>query len=227
MKSHLISYERNMKFYRHLVYTFAALSIAVASVGAFANHEGGEKGPEYSRLADPQPTESSGKVEVIEFLWYGCPHCNSLEPLVEAWQKRLPKDVVFRREHVLWDGRTDMEGHAKLFVTLRAMGLLEKHHRAAFDAIHRSKLELRQEAALLDWVAKQGIDRSKFEATYKSFAVNAQTGRAKTLTKNYRVAGVPTFVINGKYVTSPSSAGGEDRLFAVIDKLIADERVKK
>ncbi len=216
-----------MKLNRHLTYAFAAISIAFASVAAFANHEGGEKGPEFSRLKTPQPTESPGKIEVIEFFWYGCPHCYSVEPLVEAWQKRLPKDVVFRREHVLWASRTDMEGHAKLFVTLRAMGLLEKHHRAVFDAIHRSKVELRQEAALLDWVVKQGIDRSKFEATYKSFGVNAQTARAKTLTQNYEVSGVPTFVINGKYVTSLSSAGGEERLFAVIDKLIATERLKK
>ena len=219
-----------MKFYRHLTYAFAALSITSASVAAPAHAPhgpGGKEGPEFSRLATPQPTESAGKIEVIEFFWYGCPHCDSIEPRVEAWQKRLPKDVVFRREHVLWGGRSDMEGHAKLFATLRTMGLLEKHHRAAFDAIHRSKVELRKEAALLDWVVKQGIDRAKFEATYKSFGVNAQMGRAKTLTQNYGVAGVPTFVINGQYVTSLSSAHGEERLFAVIDKLVAEERLKK
>jgi len=216
-----------MKLYRHLAYAFAAFSITLAGVAAVAHGAGRAEGPEFSRLATPQPTESPGKIEVIEFFWYGCPHCDSIESRVEAWQKRLPKDVVFRREHVLWGGRSDMEGHAKLFVTLRAMGLLEKHHRAAFDAVHRSKVELRKEAALLDWVAKQGIDRAKFEAAYKSFSINAQMGRAKSLTQNYGVAGVPTFVINGKYVTSPGSAHGEERMFAVIDKLIAEERPKK
>ena len=84
-----------------------------------------------------------------------------------------------------------------------------------------------QEGPLFDWVAKQGIDRAKFEAAYKSFSVNAQLGRAKTLTQNYQVGGVPTFVINGKYATSPGSAHGEKRMFAIVDKLVAEERAKK
>ena len=215
-----------MNAYRRLACALAAW-IAFAGAAALAHGAGGVEGPEFSRLATPQPTEAPGKIEVIEFFWYGCPHCDALEPLVEAWLRRLPKDVVFRREHVLWSGRSDMEGHAKLFVTLRAMGLQDKHQRAAFDAIHRSKVELRKEPVLFDWVAKQGIDRAKFEAAYKSFSVNAQLGRARTLTQNYGIAGVPTFVVNGKYATSPTSAHGEQRMFAVVDKLIAEERAKK
>ena len=108
----------------------SALSLAMVLSGSAALADG----PEFTRLATQQPTETPGKIEVIEFFWYGCPHCNKLEPMVEAWEKRLPKDVVLRREHVIWGGRKEIEVHARLFLTLRAMNLLEQHHRAVFDA---------------------------------------------------------------------------------------------
>ena len=198
------------------------LGIALGS-STLSAHEA----PEFTRLPSAQPTDTPGKIEVIEFFWYGCPHCNKLEPAVEHWEKRLPKDVVLRREHVIWDGRSDIEGHARLYITLRAMGLLAQHHRAVFDAIHAGKAKLRGDAEIFDWVSKRGIDRSKFEATYKSFGVKAQMSRAKALTRDYGIDGVPTFAINGKYTTSLAGAHSEDRLFALIDKFIADERPKK
>jgi thiol:disulfide interchange protein DsbA len=184
-------------------------------------------GPEFTQLAKPQPTEAPGKIEVIEFFWYGCPHCNSLEPRVEAWETRLPKDVVFRREHVIWKGRRETEVHARLFLTLRAMNLLERHHRAVFDAIHNTKLGLRDEHQVLDWVVARGIDKSKFEATYKSFGVQTQTARASARSWDYGVDGVPSFVVNGKYMTSLGGAHDPDKLFAILDKLIAGERTRK
>lgn len=184
-------------------------------------------GPDFTRLSTTLPTDTPGKIEVIEFFWYGCPHCNELEPMVEAWEKRLPKDVVFRREHVIWDGRSETETHARLFLTLRAMGLLTQHHRAVFDAIHAAKTRLRSESEVFDWAAKRGIDRAKFEATYKSFGVNMQTTRAKDMTGKYLVDGVPSFAVNGKYKASMGGAHDEKRLFEIVNKLIAEERPRK
>ena len=200
--------------------TFLA-AVVLSSPAAIAD------GPEFTRLAKPQPTEASGKIEVIEFFWYGCPHCNKLEPAVEAWEKTLAKDVVLRREHVIWGGRKEIEVHARLFLTLRTMNLLNQHHRAVFEAIHSAKGALRDEAQVFEWAAKRGIDKAKFEATYKSFGIQAQTARAKATTADYGVQGVPSFVINGKYMTSLGSAHSEERLFAILDKLIAEERTTR
>jgi len=185
------------------------------------------QGEEFSRLPKPQPVDAPGKIEVIEFFWYGCPHCSALEPSVEAWEKQLAKDVAFRREHVIWPGRKETETHARLFLTLRAMGLLNQHHRAVFEAIQATKTALRSDQDIIDWAAKRGIDRAKFEATYKSFGINTQLARAKDLTNNYLADSVPSFAVNGKYYTSLGSTRGEKRLFEVLNKLIADERSRK
>ena len=205
--------------------------LAAAAISLFAVPTGhaaeGHDHEEVTRLEKPQPVAMPGKIEVIEFFWYGCPHCNSLEPAVEAWEKKLPKDVVLRREHVIWQGNSATEIHARLFLTLRAMNLLERHHRAVFDAIHNTKARLRDETQVLDWAVKRGIDRKQFEATFKSFGVQAYLGRARTMTRDYDVGGVPSFVVNGKYLTSLGSAHGPDKLFAILDKLIAQERGKK
>jgi thiol:disulfide interchange protein DsbA len=185
------------------------------------------QGEEFTRLPKPQPVDTPGKIEVIEFFWYGCPHCNTLEASVDAWEKRLQKDVAFRKEHVVWPGRPDIEAHARLFLTLRAMGLLGQHHRAVFDAIHKEKVSLRTEKDIADWAAKRGIDRAKFEATWKSFGVNTQLARARDLTNRFEADGVPSLGINGKYYISLGGTRSEKRLFEVADKLIADERARK
>lgn len=189
---------------------------------AFADADHKE-GP-FNKLAQPQPVQDKGKIEIIEFFWYGCPHCNQLEPMIEAWEKTLPKDVSFRREHILWESRRDTRGHARLFATLRAMGLLAQHQRAAFDAVHAKGLKLQDEKAAYAWAEARGIDRAKFEATYKSFGVETQLSRAKQMTDSYRIDGVPKFVINGKFSTSPHQAGNEQKMFAVIDSLVKQER---
>ena len=118
-------------------------------------------GKEYKALTPAKPVAVAGKAEVIEFFWYGCPHCFAVEPHVESWAAKLPKDVNFRRVHVMWDGRNDMEGHAKLFLALQAMGIEGKYQMAVMKAIQSDKIELRDEAKLFDWVKKQGIDVAK------------------------------------------------------------------
>jgi thiol:disulfide interchange protein DsbA len=208
-----------MKRIWKLAFFFVALAFAAGALAA--------QGEEVVRLPKPLPVDAPGKIEVIEFFWYGCPHCNALESHVEAWDKQLPRDVAFRREHIVWPRRGDVEAHARLYLTLRAMGLLGQHHRAVFQAIHTDKTGLRNEKEIFDWAAKRGIDRAKFEATFKSFGVNAQFARAKDLTEKYLVDGVPSFAVNGKYFVSFGAIRSEKRVFEVLNKLIADERGAK
>lgn len=201
----------------------AAIPLALLMpAAALAAGEHGD-GP-FSTLARPFPTDAPGKIEVIEFLWYGCPHCAKLEPYVDAWSKRQPSDVVFRREHIVWDARPDSVVHARIFATLKAMELIGAHQQAVFDAVHRDRVDFRKEAALAEWVAKRGIDKAAFESAYKSFGVQTMVLRMKAMTSTYKVEGVPTFFVNGKYTTEPHRAGGEQQVLAVIDQLLAQER---
>ncbi len=201
--------------------SFLGLGLALVAGAAFGEVK---VGTDFDLINPARPVDTAGKVEVIEFFWFGCPHCNHLEPAVEKWEKTLGKDVVFRREHIMWEGRNDMANHVKLFVALKSMGIIDKHTQAVFDAIHKDRIELRDEPKLMEWVAKQGIDRAKFEAAYKSFGAQAQFARALQLTRDYKVNGVPTFVVNGKYTTSVGKFGSEERLFEVLNELIAKER---
>ncbi|WP_432722790.1 thiol:disulfide interchange protein DsbA/DsbL [Jeongeupia wiesaeckerbachi] len=199
--------------------------LTFALVAATAAHAAVREGTDYKRLATPQPVAQAGKAEVIEFFWYGCPHCYKVEPYVESWAAKLPKDVNFRRVHVMWPGRSDMEGHAKLFATLQQMGLEAKYQQAVFDAIQRDGIELRREGDLYPWIQKQGIDVAKFKAIYTGFSTNAALGKLSDLTNRYNIDGVPTFIVNGKYVTSPGLIGREDgTITKVIDELLAKDK---
>lgn len=209
---------------RRVIVTAAALSGALPTL-AFAAGEHGD-GP-FDTLQRPLPTSTPGKVEVIEFLWYGCPHCAKVEPYVQAWEKQLPPDVAFRREHVVWEGRPDTVAHARLFATLRTMELLAAHQQAVFDAVHGQRLDFRREAVLLDWAAQRGIDRAAFDTMLKSFGIQSQVQRLRALTAGYKVEGVPMFFVNGRYVTEPHRAGGEAQVLQVVDRLVAQERAAR
>ncbi|GAB3260895.1 thiol:disulfide interchange protein DsbA/DsbL [Chitinimonas naiadis] len=206
---------------------FTRLLATGLALAAFSAHAEVRAGVDFDYLPNVMPTEAPGKIEVIEFFWYGCPHCYHLEPKVAAWEATLPKDVVFRREHVMWDGRSDMAGHAKVFVALKALGQVNALTPKVFNAIQKDGIELRDEKTLFDWVAKQGVNRAQFESAYKSFGAQSTFARAAQLTRDYRIDGVPNFIVNGKYKTSPSKTGDEDKLFGVINELIAKERAAK
>nr|WP_315169117.1 thiol:disulfide interchange protein DsbA/DsbL [uncultured Deefgea sp.] len=197
-----------------------AASLMGAS-SAFAMTEG----KDFKALSKPMPVAVAGKQEVIEFFWYGCPACFAVEPAVEAWAAKLPKDVNFRRVHVMWDGRNDMEGHAKIFLALQTLGMDAKQQKTVMKAIQTDRIELRDEAKLLQWVKKQGIDVAKFKAAYNGFSTNAQLKNLATMTRDYQIEGVPTFIVNGKWVTSPSMVGANDANFTkILDELIAKDR---
>jgi protein dithiol oxidoreductase (disulfide-forming) len=172
----------------------------------------------YATLTPPQATEGGGKIEVVEFFWYGCPHCYNLEPEVNAWLKRAPKDVAFKRVPAA-PNESWAEG-AKLYYTLEAMGLLEQYHQKVFDTIHKENVNLQNKRLREEWLTKNKIDVAKYNETEKSFTVASKLARARQMTQSYKVDGVPRLVVNGKYYTSGEQAGGPQQVFAVVDQLV-------
>jgi thiol:disulfide interchange protein DsbA len=198
--------------------------LAISVAGAHAA-EPWKQGTHYTMLKAPQPVASAGKIEVIEFFWYGCPHCNSIEPFVETWAAKLPRDVTFRREHVVWPGRPDIEAHARIFLVLKSMGLDAKYQQAVFDATFKEKLDMRRKEVAVEWAGKHGLDKAKFASLYDSFAINGQLEQSRQLAKIYNVQDVPNIIVNGRWVTSPGHIGKEDgTVLQVVDELIVRER---
>lgn len=185
-----------------------------------------EWGKDYIEISPAQPVEvPRGKVEVIEFFWYRCPHCADLEPEFEAWIKRQPAYVVVRRQPaVLNDGWLPL---TRAYYALEAVGQLKRLHAEVFKAIHRDRIDLNDPNTFFDWAAARGVDRRKLAEAYNSFSVHAKAARAKRLTARYKITGVPAFVVNGRYLTSASLTGGHQELFRVLDTLIEQERGKR
>ena len=201
------------------IFLVTLLALAAFSAGAAELAEGRQ----YQRLQIPQPTESVGKVEVIEFFWYGCPHCADFEPVLDAWVRKLPVDVSFRKVPAVF--RDTWAPGARLYYTLEAMGLLDKLHVAVFNAIHKEKRNLySDEQAMLDWVVKQGVDRKKFSDMYKSFSIAGKVKRATEMTQEYGFGGVPVLIVGGKYM--PVNAGSYGDMLRVTDALIAKNRAE-
>jgi len=199
------------------ILALAATTLAFAAPAAAQNP--------YAPVNPPQPTEAPGKVEVIEFFWYGCPHCYSLEPAVANFVKNTPKDVVFRRVPAL---PSEAWGEAaKMFYTLEAMGQIEAKHQKVFDAIHQERLNLNNKKIREEWLAKNGIDVAKYNEMEKSFSVATKLQKAKQMTYAYKVDSVPRLVVNGKYYTGPEVAGGTQNMFPVAEKLIEMARKEK
>ncbi|WP_374568671.1 thiol:disulfide interchange protein DsbA/DsbL [Ideonella sp.] len=195
----------------------------LAGVATPAHAQGGPiEGTHYLRLAQPVPMTSTGKVEVVEFFWYGCPHCYALEPFVEAWQAKLPADVNFRRVPVGF--APQHEFHQKVFYTLEAMGQLGNLHRKFFDSIHKDHKRMATEAELVAFATANGLDGTKFADTMKSFTVIGKVRQAKQLSDAYHVDGVPMVGVQGRYTTSATMAAGAERTFAVVDFLVDKAR---
>lgn len=202
----------------------AILSLAFSFLGS-VNAQGPkiEEGFDYRILPVAQPVEVKGKVEVIEFFWYGCPHCYDLEPELNAWIKRQPKDVTFRKVPVAF--RDDLMPHSQLFYALESMGKGEAMNEKVMYAMHKENKRLMTENEIADWVASQGIDRNTFLASYRSFAVISRARAARQMADAYRIDGVPTIVMQGRYVTSPSIAGTKAKAIAVMDYL--EQKIRK
>lgn len=182
-------------------------------------------GVEYRNLATPQPTDSPGKIEVLEFFWYGCPHCYNFEPVITPWVKKLPKDVQFRRIPAMFND--EYAQGARAFYALEAIGEEERLHKALFDAVNTgSRLRVGNEAALTEWLGTQGVDIKKFAAAYRSFSVEGKLKRAAQLTQAYKIEGVPSMAVNGKYVVNTDNIKSFEHLLAITDFLIEQSRKK-
>jgi thiol:disulfide interchange protein DsbA len=181
------------------------------------------EGRQFTRLQMPQPTEASGKVEVIEFFWFGCSHCGKLEPLLKPWVKNLPADVTFKKVPAIL-GDSWAPG-ARLYYALEAMNLLDKLGDAVFDAMLNQRINLGSESILLDWIAAKGVDRKAFLDIYKSFAVDAKVRKAAEMSQEYGFGGVPAIVVGGKYSPGPELRSHADML-QVADFLIAKNRAE-
>ena len=203
----------------------AMFAAAVLSLSAFAAPDSAFEGHDYATLNSPQPVATGKKIEVLEFFWYRCPHCFQLEPGLDTWLKKLPKDAQIRRVPAVF--RDDWMPAAKIYYALEQMGLAERLHGKVFDAYHVQNLNLNDPAVLGDWIAKQGVDRKKFEAIYKSFSTQAKATRGGQLATAYGITGVPTFIVDGKYMTSMSMTQSEPRLFDVLDQLIVKARTER
>jgi thiol:disulfide interchange protein DsbA len=211
-------------FARTLALFAAALSLSVslqparAADAAFVGHD-------YTEVKVPQPVATGKKIEVLEFFWYRCPHCFQLEPSLHKWLKTLPKDAQIRRVPAVF--RSDWMPAAKLFYTLEQMGELERLNSKVFDAYNIDRLNLDDPAVLGPWIAKQGVDRAKFEAIYNSFSTQSKAMQGGRLATTYAISGVPAFIVDGKYLTAQSMTQTEARLYEVLDQLIAKSRTER
>ncbi|RZL37536.1 MAG: thiol:disulfide interchange protein DsbA/DsbL [Rubrivivax sp.] len=186
----------------------AAAPFAGAAGSALA--QGGPiEGRHYQVLPQTLPTPP-GKIEVIEFFWYGCPHCYLFEPAVEAWARQLPADVTFRKVHVAF--RAVVKIHQRMFYTLEALGKEAQARPAIFAALHQQGLALDDAKSQAKFLANLGIDAAKYQDTYNSFGVQTRCTQAEKLSEAYKIDGVPTLGIGGRFLTSPSMADGGERL---------------
>ena len=200
-------------------------ALALAGAGGLASAQGGfQEGRHYVRLSQPAPVSvPAGKIEVVEFFWYGCPHCNAFEPALEAWVKKLPEFVAFRRVPVQF--REEPFGtHQRIYFALETMGQLEAMHRKVFAAIHNDRLKLDKPAEIQAFMSKNGLDGARFIEVMNSFGVQTKARQAKQLAEAYKIDGVPALGIQGRFYTSGSLAGGQDKMLVVADFLIQASR---
>jgi thiol:disulfide interchange protein DsbA len=183
-------------------------------------------GKDYITLDRPVASESgSGKIEVLEFFWYSCPHCNTFEPAFEQWAKKAASDIVVRRIPVAF--RDDFVPQQRLYYALEAMKLVDKMHIRVFNAIHVEKQLLNSDASVLDWAAKQGLDKVKFAAAYRSFGVATKAKRAVQLQNDFKIEGVPSLGVAGRYYIDGTLAGSMTRALQVADALIIQTRQRQ
>ena len=203
-----------MNFRRRML--IAALGLA--PLAAYAQARVPVAGVDYFELDLRQPLEVEGKIDVIEFFWYGCPACYRLEPMLERWISKLPPDVHFRRIPAVFN-HPKWQRDAALFYALEALGVLERLHRPVFDAIHRDGVDTADAVSRNDWLQKQGVDVKRFEEAFKSFGVQTKLRRAAQMTAAYRIEGTPALAVDGRY-----TIGAQNAMLNIADYLIGVAR---
>ena len=180
-----------------------------------------DEGIDYAKVPQPQPTETEGKVEVLEFFWYGCPHCWLLEPVLNQWRATMPANAAFRRSPAILG--PSWEPLARAYFAAELLGKVDVIHEPLFRAIHVEKRRLQDLDAITKFVVGLGLDGAAFKEAYGSFFVEMQVRRATELGKAFALDGVPAIVVNGKYRTSATQAGNNEKLLNVVNFLIERE----
>lgn len=192
----------------------AATAFAAKACQAFAVQEG----IDYKVLPAKAPLESSDRIDVLGFFWFGCPHCFTLEPALKAWAAKLPSDVAFRKVHVPW--RDQLQQFYYTLEALNKLALIDK----VFVAIHKDKVSLQNAQQMAEWIAGHGVNAKTFQEAFDSFGVRTRMKRAAQLAEAYKLEGVPAIGVAGRYLTAPSMAGSNQQALAVVDDLLANER---
>lgn len=204
---------------------FAAIALAALFATGARAQQPIQAGREYTRVAAPQPVATGEKIELIEFFYYGCPVCYETQPHLSRWLLGAPDYVAIRRVPAVFSESS--ENFARLFFTLEAIGELQRLHWPIYDNFHFDGVKLNDEKVMLDWVARNRIDRDKFAEIYKSDGIKARMEEARALNKTFEVRGVPTFIIDGRYMTSARLAGGTRQMMQVVDQLVKQARVER
>ena len=200
----------------------SALTLPVAAP-ALAQARQFKEGKDYRKLDKPvTPDAPAGKIDVIEFFWYSCPHCNAFEPTLDAWVKAAPKDLSIRRIPVAFNA--SFVPQQKLYFTLEGMGKLDALHAKVFRAIHVEKAKLAKDDEIMAWIATQGVDVAKFMEVYNSFTVSNQVRRASQLQDAYGVEGVPSMGVAGRFYTDGTMAGSMSVVLQVVEQLVGVAR---
>ena len=204
-------------------YVFVSALFFVLSISNLVQAETYTEGVEYLKIEPIVYTSvDKGQIEVVELFWYMCPHCFRFEPVISKWKKTKPKNVVFKRVPAIFSPRWRF--FAKVYYTIQLLGVEEKIHEPLFNALHKERARLGNEAAMATFVEKHaGIKKQKFMEVFNSFSVDAKVRKAEDLSKRYKAQGVPTLVVNGKWRTGGSIAGGHEGMIKVLDYLIKVE----
>ena len=213
------------KQFQQRVILFCGMFLAMFMLSGLAQAETYKENIHYQLVTPAQPTTTGDKIEVVEMFWYGCPHCNNLEPTVKRWLSKMPKEASFVRIPAIF--RPSWELHARAFYTAEILGVLDKTHDAMFEAIHQKKQHLSTEQELMLFFQQHGVSNDDFKRVFHSFAVEAKVRRAKDMSQRYGIDGVPSLIVNGKYRTGSSLAGGNNNIFKVVNFLIEKEVAEK
>lgn len=196
----------------------AAASLATTPLLAAAQERPVE-GKHYVTVSPRQPTRDPKQVEVLEFFAYGCSHCNAFEPAIDAWQKKLPSDVLFRRIPVAFR-EVPFVLHQKLFFAIEMLGLVEQLHGKVFTAVHTERQRFEKPEEIADFAAKHGVNRTRFLDALNSFAVATKAKQASALAAGYKIDGTPSIGVDGRWLTTGSMAGTNERSLAVAEYLV-------
>jgi thiol:disulfide interchange protein DsbA len=198
--------------------------IVLAFTGFQASAAEYQEGKHYQLISPPAPTASGEQVEVVELFWYGCGHCYSFEPVLEAWLKKKPEGVNFKRIPAVF--AQNWVPAARAFYAATALGATDKLHRPLFDAIHVDQRKLFDEESLIKFAAEVGIPEDEFRAAYDGMTIDGKVKQAMFATRDYQIDGVPSMIVNGKYRVSASMAGSQKAMLKVVEFLVDKEKAR-